>query len=76
MITVEDVQQVHRTLIENFGGSHGIRGLAALESALARAFQTFDDKASPGNKYEFIIDIATGTLKYDQIVIWLKANTG
>jgi death on curing protein len=33
---LDDVFSVHRTLIERFGGSHGIRDLGALESALAR----------------------------------------
>lgn len=31
-----DVLLVHRTLIERFGGSHGLRDRGALESALAR----------------------------------------
>ena len=122
MIPVKEVEQLHRTLIDKFGGSHGIRDKAALESALARPFQTFDGKelyssiiekaasliesiltnhpyidgnkrtgytllrlflilnqidinASQGNKYEFVIDIASGTLKYEGIVSWLKINT-
>jgi death-on-curing protein len=32
----EDVLSIHRTLIERFGGSHGLRDRGALESALAR----------------------------------------
>ena len=32
----DDVLSVHRTLIERFGGSHGLRDRGALESALAR----------------------------------------
>lgn len=31
--------------------------------------------ASAANKYEFIINIASGTLKFDGIVDWLKLNT-
>ena len=34
--TVREVLSVHRSLIERFGGSHGIRDTGALESALAR----------------------------------------
>ena len=34
--TLEDALEVHRRLIERFGGSAGIRDLAALESALQR----------------------------------------
>jgi len=122
MIPIKDVEQLHRILIDKFGGSHGIRDNSALESALARPFQTFDKKdlypsalekaasliegilinhpfidgnkrtgytllrlfllqneiditASQDNKYEFVIDIASGTLKYEGIVSWLTLNT-
>ena len=33
---IDDVLLVHRTLIERFGGSYGLRDRGALESALAR----------------------------------------
>jgi death-on-curing protein len=33
---INDVLRVHQTLIERFGGSHGLRDRGALESALAR----------------------------------------
>ncbi len=122
MISISEVEQLHSTLIRDFGGSDGIRDRASLESALSRPFQTFDnvelyptpiEKAAAlvesilinhpfvdGNKrigyfllrlfllnnhidiitsldskYEFIIDIASGKTKYDDIVAWLKANT-
>ena len=122
MISIEEVEQLHKILIDNFGGAHGIRDRAALESALSRPFQTFENKdlypsvlqkaasliesilinhpfvdgnkrtgytllrlfllkhgmdltASQGNKYEFVIDIASGTLKYDGILTWLSSNT-
>jgi death on curing protein len=122
MIPVKEVEQLHRILIDKFGGSHGIRDNSALQSALARPFQTFDGKelytsvlekaasliesilinhpfidgnkrtgytllrffliqnridivASQDNKYEFVIDIASGTLKYEGIVSWLTSNT-
>ncbi|MDP4265129.1 MAG: type II toxin-antitoxin system death-on-curing family toxin [Bacteroidota bacterium] len=122
MIPIKEVEQLHRILIDKFGGLHGIRDNAALESALARPFQTFDGRelyspvlekaaslsesilinhpfidgnkrtgytllrffliqngiditASQDNKYEFVIDIASGTLKYEGIVSWLTSNT-
>ncbi len=34
--TVSDALDIHRHLIDRFGGSHGVRDLGALESALAR----------------------------------------
>lgn len=122
MIPIKEVEQLHQILIAKFGGSHGIRDNPALESALARPFQTFDKKdlypsilekaasliesilinhpfidgnkrtgytllrlfllqnaiditASKDNKYEFVINIASGTLKYEAIVSWLTLNT-
>lgn len=122
MISIDEVEQIHQSLIDNFGGSYGIRDMQALESALARPFQTFDNNdlypsvlgkaaalvesilinhpfvdgnkrtgytllrlylmsyglditASPDNKYEFIINIASGIMKYDAILNWLKSNT-
>ncbi len=35
-LTVPEVADVHRAMIEKFGGSHGLRDLGALESALFR----------------------------------------
>src|SRR4030095_4633405 len=42
MILVKEVELLHGILIDKFGGSHGIRDNTALESAIARPFQTFD----------------------------------
>jgi len=42
MIAFEEVEEIHKTLITDFGGSHGIRDKEALSSALARPYQTFD----------------------------------
>ncbi len=122
MILISEVEQLHQTIIDKFGGSLGIRDRSALESALARPFQTFDNKelyvsvlekaaslvesilvnhpfidgnkrtgyallrlfliendldfsVSQDNKYEFIIDIASGSLKFEGIVEWLMKNT-
>jgi len=122
MIDINEVLTLHKSLIENFGGSNGVRDSVALESALARPFQTFDSTelypsihektaalvesilinhpfvdgnkrtgygllriylglygfeiaASIDNRYELIIDIASGTLKYDGIVKWLQQHT-
>ncbi len=41
MILLEDVLQLHKLSIEKYGGSHGLRDLGLLESAIARPFQTF-----------------------------------
>lgn len=121
MISLKEVEEIHKTLIETFGGSHGVRDVAALDSALARPFQTFDDKelhpttigkaasliesilinhpfidgnkrtgyvlmrillinegfdikATQDEKYQFVIDIASGESKFDQIIDWLNIH--
>ncbi|MBX9893174.1 MAG: type II toxin-antitoxin system death-on-curing family toxin [Chitinophagaceae bacterium] len=42
MMTLGEVERIHRVLIAEFGGTTGIRDKASLEAALARPFQTFD----------------------------------
>lgn len=123
MISVHDAILIHEILVDNFGGTKGIRDIKQLESALTRPFQTFDQKelyktpiekaaalieslltnhpfldgnkrvgyvlmrlllmkygidiqASEAKKYDFVINIATGKLKYAEIIKWLekKAN--
>lgn len=122
MISVEQALKIHTIAIEGFGGANGVRDAGALESALARPFQTFGgedlyptifEKAAAlgeslivnhpfvdGNKrtgyilmeallrykgfiitasdealYNFVIQISTGVLSFDEIVVWLRANT-
>jgi death-on-curing protein len=122
MIDIQEVLKLHKSLVDNFGGSHGVRDLSALESALARPFQTFDGtelypsiyekaaallesilinhpfidgnkrtgygllriylglygfeiSASIDNRYELIINIASGTLKFEGILAWLQQHT-
>ena len=122
MIELNEVLALHKLLIDTFGGSHGVRDLSALSSALARPFQTFENlelyptpiekassliesilinhpfidgnkrvgytllrlfllqngldiRADMDHKYEFVISIASGQLKYDAIVEWLRQNT-
>lgn len=41
MISVKDVFIIHNEVIKRFGGSFGVRDQDALESALARPFQSF-----------------------------------
>ncbi len=42
MILLTGTEEIHKVLIDTFGGSHGIRDLHLLNSALSRPFQTFD----------------------------------
>lgn len=119
MIRTSDVLTIHKKLIEDFGGSNGVRDTNALDSALKRPYQTFDstdlyptpqEKAAAiiesilinhpfidGNKrtgyflmrsilllnkldisaieeekYTFVIDIASGKLKFQEILSWIN----
>jgi hypothetical protein len=36
MISISEIEQLHKILISNFGGSHGLRDKVALQSALER----------------------------------------
>lgn len=44
MIEFKEVEKIHDILIEKFGGAKGIRDSGALESAINRPYQTFDDQ--------------------------------
>ena len=126
MIPIKEVEQIHNLLIDPFGGSHGIRDLSAPESALARPFQTFDNKelyptpidkaasliesilhnhpfidgnkrtgrtgyvlarlfllqngvdikANQQDKYEFVMNIASGRMPFEEIASWLEKHSG
>jgi death-on-curing protein len=41
-LSVEQVLELHRVLIDRFGGSDGVRDRGAIESAVARPAMTFD----------------------------------
>jgi death on curing protein len=44
MINIDIVEYFHSILIEEFGGSGGIRDINALEAAIQRPYSTFDGK--------------------------------
>jgi death-on-curing protein len=41
MLLLEDALGLHKLSIEKYGGSEGIRDIGAMQSAIARPFQTF-----------------------------------
>ena len=122
MISTKEALEIHSILIEQFGGTKGVRDMNLLESALNRPYQTFDgaelygtptEKAASiiesivknhpfidGNKrsgyvlgrlrlmnenidfvaeqsqlYQFVIQVSTGELNYEQIKEWIQVNT-
>jgi prophage maintenance system killer protein len=42
MLELDEVLEIHKMLINATGGSHGIRDIELLKSALENAFQTFE----------------------------------
>lgn len=44
MIETDFAIKIHEILINEYGGTHGIRDLNSLQSALARPFASFDQK--------------------------------
>ena len=59
MISLEEVEQIHNLLIEEFGGAKGIRDKGALDAAINRPFATFDSQElypSPADKAAAIIE--------------------
>ena len=44
MVSLKEVESIHEILIDKFGGTKGIRDRGALESAINRPYQTFDQK--------------------------------
>jgi death-on-curing protein len=122
MISKAQIIEIHEILIENFGGSLGIRNEELLESAINRPFQTFDGNelypsviekgsalvesllinhpfidgnkrigyvslrlflisngidldATEEEKYDFIISIASGNLKFEGIKEWIAKKS-
>ena len=121
MISSVEAIVIHKLLIETFGGSQGIRDNEALQSALIRPYQTFEEKelypspedkasailesiisnhpfldgnkrigyvlmrliliengmdirASESDKFDFILNVAKGNLKFEQIRAWIQTN--
>ena len=44
MISTEEVLKIHTLLIDQFGGSNGVRDKSSLNSAINRPFATFDQQ--------------------------------
>ena len=121
MISTKEVLKIHKLLIDQFGGSHGMRDKSSLNSAINRPFATFDQqelypepvdkaaailesivtnhpfidgnkrtgyvlarllllksgldlKATQEEKYEMVIAVSKGELKYEHIRNWMTGR--
>jgi death on curing protein len=121
MIDLSEVLDIHQILINEFGGSPGIRDEGLLKSAIARPFTGFgetefyptlaekaaailesivknhpfvdgnkrtgyvlmrltlmqfshDIAATQNEKYDFVIEVASGQIDFQQIVAWISSR--
>lgn len=63
MILLEDILELHSKSINDFGGSHGIRELNMLESAISRPFQTFDGNELYPTVFEKVASLGESLIK-------------
>lgn len=52
MVTIQEVLAIHKEVVALYGGADGVRDKGALESAIARPFQTFGGEELYPNFYE------------------------
>lgn len=67
-LTVADVLLLHNLAIDNFGGSHGLRDLGLLESAVMRPQVTFDGEDLYKTLFEKAAALAHSLLMNHQFV--------
>lgn len=118
MIDINEVLELHKMLIEKYGGANGVRDLGLLEAAINAPFMGFGDyefyptpeqkaavvlhriiqnhpfidgnkrtgyslmriilrnnkldiQATPKDKYDFVINVASGKMSDNEIVLWI-----
>lgn len=59
MISIDEVLQIHKILIERFGGTDGVRDRSLLDSSISRPFNTFDQQ----DLYPSIIDKSAAVIE-------------
>lgn len=63
MISLEEVLQLHKNSIRDFGGSPGIRDISLLESAVIRPFQQFEKIELYPSAFEKAAEILQSIIK-------------
>lgn len=119
MIDLQEVLEIHQVLIQEFGGSQGVRDEGLLKSAIERPFSGFGETefyptpegkagailesivknhpfidgnkrtgyvlmrlilmqfgndiiATQNEKYDFVIEVASGQIEFQEIVAWIR----
>ncbi len=63
ILSKEQVIQMHEALIISFGGEHGLRDEALLESALSSPFQSFENEEAFPSLYQKSARLCYGLIK-------------
>ncbi len=88
-LTLIEVLELHRRVIEQSGGAFGIRDVGLLESAIAQPRMTFGGEdlypsllekameinATVDEQERVVVAIASGELGREAFVEWLRRNT-
>ena len=75
-LTLNDVLELYRQVIERSGGTMGIRDLGLLESALAQPRITFGGELYPtlDEQETVILQVASGEMGRAEFTDWLSAH--
>lgn len=72
---VEKAAAIIESVVKNHPFSDGNKRTGYVLCRLLLMENALDIKASPEDKYEFVIRISTGEIDYDEIKRWLEVNT-
>jgi prophage maintenance system killer protein len=72
-LSVSDIILLHRKLIDQTGGSHGIRDSGLVESALNKAQASFDGK-DLYHTLQLGLGIASGSVSEAEIISWIQEH--
>ena len=74
--TIEKAAAILESIVKNHPFIDGNKRTAYVLTRLILMNGNLDIKANKEEKYKFVIDISTSSLDFDQIVDWLRNNSG
>ena len=74
--TIEKAAAILESIVKNHPFIDGNKRTAYVLTRLILMNGNLDIKANKEEKYKFVIDISTSSLDFDQIVDWLRKNSG
>ncbi len=74
-LSKEQVLMLHAQLIDEFGGSDGVRDYKLLDSALENPFQSFGGEESyPTIQAKEVLAIEDGSHEYEDLLKWVLVH--